>query len=139
MQIQVKKTALKRAVIPVASEQSIPIPSGRPTFEHVITLQHGAGYWYSNTRPHFAAYFKDGQTDDADVRQALEALSASLTPEADKETILVTLLAIYVLTEIFDGKEDEWTLLVRKAKTFLKGCGVTKPDRLLQEFKLQLA
>ena len=126
-------------MIPVASEQAIPVPSGKPTFEHVISLQHGAGYWYSNTRPHFKAFFKNGQTDDADVRQALEALSASLTPEADKETILVTLLAIYVLTEIFDDKEGQWTLLVRKAKTFLKGCGVTKPDRLLQKFKLQLA
>ena len=121
------------------SEQNIPVPSGKPNFEHVISLQHGAGYWYSNTRPHFAAFFKNGNTDDADVRQALEALSASLKPEADKETILVTLLAIYVLTEIFDDKEGQWTLLVRKAKTFLKGCGVNKPDRLLQEFKLQLA
>ena len=105
----------------------------------MITLQHGAGYWYSDKRPHFAAFFQNGQTDDADVRQALEALSASLQPEADKETILVTLLAIYVLTEIFDDKEGQWTLLVPKAKTFLKGAGITKPDRLLQEFKLQLA
>ena len=132
------KAAPPKQVIPVASEQVIPVPSGKPTFEHVISLQHGTGYWFSDKRPHFAAFFKNGHTDDADVRQALEALSASLKPEADKETILVTLLAIYVLTEIFDDKEGQWTLLVRKAKTFLKGVGVAKPERLLQEFKLQL-
>ena len=100
--IATPQAAPKQAVIPVPSEQTIPVPSGKPTFEHVISLQHGDGYWYSDKRSHFAAYFKNGQTDDADVRQALEALSASLKPEADKETILVTLLAIYVLTEIFD-------------------------------------
>ena len=63
-----KKAAPKQAIIPVPSEHTTPVPSGRPTFEHVISLQHGAGYWYSNTRPHFAAFFKDGQTDDAAVR-----------------------------------------------------------------------
>ena len=55
------------------------------------------------------------------------------------EVIYVTLLAMYVLEEEFDDKEDQWTLLVRKAKTFLKGCGVSKPDRLIQAFKLHFA
>ena len=38
------------------------------------------------------------------------------------ETAYATLLAIYVLAEAFDDKEDEWLLLVRKAKHIRSSC-----------------
>ena len=40
--------------------------------------------------------------------------------------------------EKFDEKEDEWTLLARKAKTFLKASGIEKPDKLLKLFNLEV-
>ena len=70
--------------------------------------------------------------------QALDALSDSIEQGVDKETLYVTLLAIYVLAEVFGDKEDEWTLLVRKAKAFLKKAGIAKPDKLYSQFNLQL-
>ena len=73
------------------------------------------------------------------MRQALDALTDSLTSEADKDVLYMTLLAIFVLTEVFAENEDQWTLLVRKAKTYLKSQGVTKPEKLIREFNLQLA
>ena len=83
-----------------------PIPSGKPTFDLVISLQHNTGYWGADKAVYFAGCFKDGQTEDASVRQALDALTDSLTADADKETLYVTLLAIHVLTEIFAANED---------------------------------
>jgi len=33
-----------------------------------------------------------------------------------------------VLQEKFEDSEDEWTLLAKKAKTWLKKAGIDKPD-----------
>ena len=49
----------------------------------------------------------------------------------------MTLLAIFLLMEAFGHKEDEWTLLVRKAKAYLKKAGVDKPDKVLKKFNLE--
>ena len=56
----------------------------------------------------------------------------------DKEQVYVTLLAIYILMEKFDDKEDEWVLLVRKAKGFLRDSGIDKPDKILRNFSLEV-
>ena len=61
----------------------------------------------------------------------------SLVQAAIKEQVYVTLLAIYLLDEVFSDKEDEWRLLVRKAKAYLRSAGVEKPDRLIKKFTLQ--
>ena len=61
----------------------------------------------------------------------------SLVQAAIKEQVYVTLLAIYLLDEVFSDKEDEWRLLVRKAKAYLRSVGVEKPDRLIKKFTLQ--
>ena len=93
-----------------------PICAGKPSFEDVISRQNNTGFWSSAQGPAFAAHFKDGNIEDAGVRQDLEALSVG----GDVETLYVTLLAIYVLTELFEDREGEWTLIVCKAKTYLK-------------------
>jgi len=72
------------------------------------------------------------------VRQAISHLSTNaLAQDSDLETIYVTLVAIYVLQEAFEHKSNEWALLVRKAKTYLKQVGVSKPEKLLNLFTLQ--
>ena len=117
-------------------KQVVPIPSGKPSFYNVISVQHNTGYWDADKAPYLAGCFKDGQTEDASVRQALNALTESLTADTDKEILYVTLLAIFVLTEVFAEFEDQWTLLVRKAKTYLKKAGVIKPEKLVHLFNL---
>ena len=72
--------------------------------------------------------------DDQDVMSALKQMSLS----ADIETVYVTMLAIYILAEAFGDKEDEWTLVVRKAKTFMKNSGVDKPDKIMRLFTLEI-
>ena len=76
-------------------------------------------------------------TQDASLRSAIE--SADLVASADRETIYVTLLAIFVLTEGFSELEAEWTLLVGKSKAWLRSQGITSPAKLLNRITLQLA
>jgi len=68
----------------------------------------------------------------------LAALSSLALVGTDEQTAYTTLLAIYILNEAFDERESEWTLLVRKAKAFLKAAGVDKPEKLLKLFSLDV-
>ena len=40
----------------------------------------------------------------------------------------MTIIALYVLEEKFEDNEEEWTLLAKKAKAWLKNAGLDKPD-----------
>jgi hypothetical protein len=40
------------------------------------------------------------------------------------------LVALYILAEFFYDKEDEWILVAKKAKTWLKQQGLDKPESL---------
>ena len=58
--------------------------------------------------------------------------------EVDPRCVYLTLLALYILKEGFDSKKDEWQLLAKKAKDFLKQCGVKRADVLIKKFSLQI-
>ena len=45
---------------------------------------------------------------------------------------MTTLVALYILSEFFEDQEDEWTLVAKKAKTWLKQQGIEKPENLLK-------
>ena len=79
-----------------------------------------------------AIFLKDGLSLDGDVMQALE--SETLIAGIAMDQVYATLLAIFILMERFADREDEWTLLARKAKTFLRDSGVAKPDKILRLF-----
>ena len=117
--------------------KQVPAPTGKLSFEEVISVQHPSGYWGADKKPYLTGCFKARNIEDIDVRQKLDqALADSEVSDAQKETLYVTLLAIYVLTEVFASQKDQWTLLVRKAKSYLKSAGVVKPELLLNQFKL---
>ena len=80
--------------------------------------QTSEGNWSVDSRSVLTTYIEGSFIDDADVQQALE--SVQLADGANRETIYLTLLAIYILQEAFPDYEDEWTLIVRKARTFLE-------------------
>jgi len=47
-------------------------------------------------------------------------------------------VALYILKEVFEDKKDEWQLLAKKAKEFLKEAGVNKAEALVKKFTLSL-
>ena len=129
----------KGAVKGVAKAQKVKQGSAsKPSFDSVIAAQHSTGYWAGDKLAQFRGFFRDEQVDDAQVRQALTELQESLAQDADIEAIYATLLAIHILQEKFADKQNHWTLLVRKAKAYLKKAGVTKPEKLINQFRLQL-
>jgi len=48
------------------------------------------------------------------------------------------LLAWFILEEVFADKEDEWRLIVSKAKSWLESVGVQKPAGLVKKFSVNL-
>ena len=52
--------------------------------------------------------------------------------------LYTTLIALYILEELFDHKSDEAEMIVRKAKKFLTQNGVPKPDNEIRKLSLEL-
>ena len=43
-----------------------------------------------------------------------------------------------ILQEVFEDKEDEWTLVAKKAKNWLKQVGLDKPEQFYKNMSLAL-
>ena len=50
--------------------------------------------------------------------------------------LYTTLLAIHALEVSYKQEQGQWTLLVQKAKKFLKSAGIAKVDKILKLFTL---
>ena len=37
--------------------REMPVPEGKPKFDHVILMQHNTGYWHANVTAHLAGCF----------------------------------------------------------------------------------
>ena len=48
----------------------------------------------------------------------------------------MTIIALFLLDEKFEESQDEWNLLARKAKAWLKAAGLDKPDKWLEKVSL---
>ena len=70
-----------------------------------------------------------------------KALIAEIESQINKESklgdILATLIALYLLIEKFEDKEDEWTLIAKKAKNWLRQQGLSKPDQLIKKITFE--
>ena len=106
------------------------VPQGKPEFTAVLVGQTSFGNWSAASRAVLAKCFVGDQSDDQNVLTALG--SVTLTGGADLETVYVTLLAWFILEEAFGDYEDEWQLIVDKAKTWLESVGVQKPASLVK-------
>ena len=72
----------------------------------------------------------------------IDVMIAELTTDgkmtAPRGDVITTLVALYILSEVFDDKEDEWTLLAKKAKTWLRQQGIDKPESLYKNINLKI-
>ena len=110
-------------------------PAKKSQFETLVDQQHTTGFWPAQAKSALLQnLLESSATNDPQVMTALEALPLT----DDIEIVYTTLLAIYILGEAFDDKEDEWTLLARKAKAYLKSVGVDKPDKILRLFTAEV-
>ncbi len=76
----------------------------------------------------FKTLFSVATLNEDALKQEIKKLS---TKGAD-ESILVTMIALYILQEYFEAREDEWQLIAKKAKTALKNFGIAKLETYFQ-------
>ena len=74
--------------------------------------------------------------DDSSVLEALKEVKIQDAISVD--IVYLTLLALYILQESFEDREDEWKLIATKAKNWLASAGVSKPKTYLKMFTLEL-
>ena len=65
----------------------------------------------------------------------IDELSKVSLHESDE--VYLTLVALHVLKNEFDEREEEWTLIGKKAKDYLEQSGLQNPDILLKKFTLK--
>lgn len=99
----------------------------------MIKGQSSLGFWDVQSKEVLAKRIDGDSVEDATVRQAL--VEAGLAGEVF-ERAYMTLLALFILQEVFVDNADEWKMIARKAKTYLEQAGVQKPGNLLFKFSL---
>ena len=108
----------------------------KPAFATFIGGATSDGFWPSSTSLDFKACVEGDDINDAKVREAVGQLS--LAGGADSEAVYLTLLAVFILEEIYGDNEDEWQLIAGKAKRWLESVGVAKPANLIKKFTIAL-
>ena len=78
----------------------------KPAFSTFIGGATSDGFWPSSESATFLACVEGQDISDAKVREAVGQLS--LAGGADSETVYLTLLAVFILEEIYGDNEDEW-------------------------------
>lgn len=100
-----------------------------PSFEAILSWQSSSGAWASSNLSKMAGFTLYGSTVDSAFKAQFPGLS---------EELYATLLALYILEEVFPHRAGESGLIVRKAKKFLQSQGIDKVNNYLKHFTLEL-
>ncbi len=65
-------------------------------------------------------------------------LAGLIKDQAEIQKVWLTLIALWILQEKFESKQDEWKMIARKAKAYIKSQGIAKVDPLLNKINLQV-
>jgi hypothetical protein len=101
-----------------------------PTLQALIVAQLISGCW---TDLPLIQAFVNGDINSLACAATVKAMASS---EQDKAWL--TVLALYILQQRFPDQEDEWQLLAKKARDYLKTIGIAKPDKALGALSLTL-
>ena len=90
-----------------------------PTLNELIQHQHSYGPWKAEARKVLELFIVGGLFEDVIIGQLLKEAMVSGS-QADPNSIVLTIVALFVLNEVFSDQKDQWQLLAKKAKEFLK-------------------
>lgn len=108
------------------------------TLDEVIAAQNPSGYWPESCKSVLDSFVSGGDCFDFDTIDAVIKAIEESKMTALRGSIIATLVALYILMEVFDDKEDEWTLVAKKAKNWLKQQGIDKPETYYKNMSLQI-
>lgn len=121
---KVESLSLANSAMPVPASAPIASPKAPqaltitqekpPSFDELINAQSSSGNWTNNCGSLLAKFFSDSMQNDS-LFEELKALNA-----ANVDLLWHTIIALYILEEMFDDRADEWEMISRKAKTWLK-------------------
>jgi hypothetical protein len=100
-----------------------------PSFEVLISLQLSAGNWSESCRHTLAQFTKNNSLEDKKLAKMFPLIYG---------TNRMTLIALYIIEELFPHLSDESEMIVRKAKKYLTENGVSKPDNCIKHISLVL-
>ena len=134
-QASMKKAKAKDMKKP-ASEKKAAVK--RATLDQIISAQHTSGYWLETSKSLFDTFIASGDSFDFDTIDEVNKAIDNCKMSAMRGVIIATLVALFILMEVFEDQEDEWTLVAKKAKTWLKSRGIDKPETYYKNMSLQI-
>ena len=109
----------------------------KPSFESLISFQLIDGKWNIDCEVVLKDFFIDSNIHDAVIDQVVEQVKANGS-SADPLMIHFTIIALYILKRTFASKQDEWYMIAKKAKDWLKSVEVPNVDKHIKKLKLTL-
>eukprot|EP00347_Sterkiella_histriomuscorum_P014103 403362158 len=112
----------------------------KPTLETLIDAQSSAGMWTDGRTLAVFLASADVNLDKPSSEEVEKAMMEMLNESGmqNMKQVWLTILALFILREKFDHQEDEWSMIAKKAKTYLKNQGITKVEPLFKLINLQL-
>lgn len=95
-----------------------------PTFQEFVMMQESNGNWPEDSFLKLESLL-EGDIKDPKIRSMVKVQNS-------KDEIIFTLVALYCLLTIWDDKQDEWEMIARKAKLWLKKVGINDPMSLVE-------
>ena len=121
-----------------SKSSAIPSSNDRNTkFDELIKHYHTDGYWNKTVLDVLKSFIGGNTISDPTVEELFKNITIQVNG-VDQHCVYLTLVALYILKEEFDDREDEWQSIAKKAENFLKKAGITKPDTLVNSFSLKL-
>ena len=107
----------------------------KPSFNELISMQDSSGHWDKASGETLRKYFQGQALSDLAVLCILEKQQLDA---AVMDRVYHTLLALYILKEVFSQRREEWSLLEKKAMQVLSRLGLKRADKVLAEFTLKI-
>ena len=104
----------------------------KPSFEQLTSHINMKGHWNENVEDTLKKYFINQDINDNNLKAEIGKIKVNKAIPCNLHSVYLTILALFVLKEVFVDREEEWQLLAQKAKTLLRNCGITKPEGLLR-------
>lgn len=114
--------------------------SSRPLFTNFIAQQTPAGNWEASSTytEMINNLIADGKTfENFTGRQNLINAIPQKQSVEDQQSIICTLLALFFLREAYADNESQWTLIAKKAYTWLKKYNIADADAYIKFIKIR--
>jgi len=99
-------------------------------------MQHSSGFWPETCIGDIQAFFK-ADVNSSNISEK-KLLSLEILNDSEIDKAWMTILALFILENVFGDREDEWLMIAQKAKTYLASIGLQKAATVCDQITLEL-